>query len=205
MIPALLISLLAATPEPRTTGGAAAPAALPAGTNALYGFVGAPEVAVGYRQGFGVLELDGRASFNLFKVSFIGDVALKFPVYQRQGLRLAPLLSLGVEFNTGATYFDLTNFDFIGLRPRVGFLASYAFTETISGVAQLDLPVSVALTTRGFVVTPTVGVGAEFHLGGGFSLLLAGLVGFEATQEARNPTFYRAAWGARLGVGYRLF
>ena len=182
-----------------------APASLPAGTNALYGFVGAPELGVGYRQGFGVVEFEARGVFNLFEVSVIGEVGAKFAVLRRDKLRLAPTLALGLELNSGARYFDRFNFGFLGLRPRVGFNASYDFTDTISGIAQLEIPWSIPLTVQGFQVTPLVGAGAEFHLGGSFSLLVSAHVGFDATREPLGVTQYRPAWAGRLGVGYRLF
>ncbi len=210
MISTLLVMLLSgaddtALPTTRVTGGVLAPASLPAGTNALYGFVGAPEVGVGYRQGFGLVEFDARGVFNVFKVSVIGEAGVKFAAFSREKLRLAPTLALGLEFNSGTRYVAPTNFGFIGLRPRLGLNASYAFTDTISGIAQLEVPWAIALTVQGFQVTPLVGAGAEFHLGGGFSLLVSAHVGFDATKEPLGVTQYSPAWAARLGVGYRLF
>lgn len=213
MITTVLLTLIAGA-EPafpsesastRVTGGVMAPASLPAGTNALYGFVGAPEVGVGYRQGFGLIELEARGLFNLFEVSFIAEVGLKFGVLQLDKLRLAPTVALGLELNSGARYFDRFNFGFLGLRPRLGVNASYAFTDTISGIAQFELPMSFALTVQGFQVTPLLGAGAEFHLGGSFSLLVSGHLGFDATREPLGVTQLRPAWAARLGIGYRLF
>lgn len=206
MLSTMLVLLIAgAEGEPRVTGGVFAPASLPAGTNAIYGIVGAPDLGAGYRQGFGPVELDARATFNLFKVSALAEVGVKLAAYEKDGLRLAPLLALGLEFNSGATYFDRHNFAFIGLRPKLGLNASYAFTETISGIAQLEVPWSVALTVQGFQLTPLAGAGAEFHLGGGFSLALTGHFGMDATKEPLGVTQVRPAWAARLGVGYRLF
>ncbi len=213
MISTLLLTLIvaadpvAAVPSPeetRVTGGVMAPASLPAGTNALYGFVGAPELGVGYRPGFGLIELEARGLFNIFEVSVIAEAGLKFGVLQLDKFRLAPGIALGIEFNSGARYFDRSNFAFVGLRPRLSANASYAFTETISGIAQLDVPVSIAFS-QGFQVTPLLGAGAEFHLGGSFSLLVSGHIGFDATREPLGLTQYRAAWAARLGIGYRLF
>lgn len=182
-----------------------APAALPAGTNALYGFVGAPEVGVGYRQGFELIEFEARGLVNVLEVSALAEVGVKFGLRPSERVRLAPVLALGIEFNTGATYFDNANFGFVGLRPRLGLNASYAFSDTVSGVAQLEVPWSIALTVQGFQLTPLVGAGAEFHLGGSFSLLLSAHVGFDATKEPLGVTQYRPAWAARLGIGYRLF
>lgn len=198
-------TLPAENPTTRVTGGVFAPASLPAGTNALYGFVGAPEVGVGYRQGFGLVEFEARGLFNLLEVSAVAEVGVKFGVLQRDRLRLAPTLALGLELNSGARYFDRFNFGFFGLRPRVGFNASYAFTETVSGLAQLEIPWSIPLTVQGFQVTPLLGAGAEIHLGGSLSLLVSAHVGFDATREPLGVTQYRPAWAGRLGIGYRLF
>lgn len=207
---ALLTLMLAADPanavETRVTGGVMAPASLPAGTNALYGFVGAPDVGVGYRQGFGLIELEARGVFNIFEVSVIAEAGLKFGVLQRDKFKLAPVAALGLELNSGARYFDVSNFGFVGLRPRLGVNASYDFTETISGVAQFELPVSIAMTVAGFQVTPLFGAGAEFHLGSSLSLLVSAHLGFDATKGPVDfDPHYRVAWAGRLGIGYRLF
>ena len=213
MITTVLLTLIAGAeptlpaenPNMRVTGGVVAPASLPAGTNALYGFVGAPEVGVGYRQGFGLVEFEARGLFNIFQVSVIGEVGVKFGVLHREKLRLAPVLALGLELNSGARYFDRFNFGYLGLRPRVGLNASYDFTDTISGIAQLEIPWAIGLTVQGFQITPLIGAGAEFHLGGSFSLLVSAHVGFDATKEPLGVTQYRPAWAGRLGIGYRLF
>lgn len=201
----MLAVMIVAASEPRIPGGVTAPASLPAGTNALYGYVGVPDVAAGYRQGFGLVELDGRVGFNLLKVSFVGEVALKFAALTRDRFRLAPLVDLGVEFNSGAWYFYAHNFGYVGLRPKVGATATYQFSDIVTGIAQLEAPFSIALNVRGFQITPTVGVGAEFHLGQRFSLLVAGLIGFDATRTPADNTYYSVTWGARLGIGYRIF
>lgn len=185
-------------------GGVFAPASLPAGSNALYAFLGAPDVAVGYRQGFGAIELEARGTFNLFEVSAIAEVGLKLAVFERDRLKISPGLALGLEFDSGARYIDRFNFAFVGLRPRLSAAASYAFSPTISGLALFDLPVSIAFA-QGFQVTPLLGAGAEFHLGGAFSLLVSGHGGFDATREPLGVTQFRGAWAARLGIGYRLF
>ncbi len=207
---ALLTLMLAAEPatalETRVTGGVMAPASLPAGTNALYGFVGAPDVGVGYRQGFGLVEFEARGLFNIFEVSVLGEVGFKFGVFQADKLRLAPGIALGLELNSGARYIDPFNFGFLGLRPRLALNASYDFTQTISGIAQFELPVAIALTVSGFQVTPLLGAGAEFHLGSNLSLLVSAHLGFDATKGKDDvDPHYRVAWAGRLGIGYRLF
>jgi hypothetical protein len=211
MLTVLLMQLVVGAAETpfssaaRLTGGVVAPASLPAGTTALYGYVGAPEVGAGYRQGFGAVEFDARAAFNLFEVAAVVEAGVKIAALEVDRLRLAPTVSLGVKFDSGARYFDRANFAFIGLRPKVGLTASYAFTDTISGIAQLEIPWSIALTVQGFQVTPLAGAGAEFHLGGPLSLLLSAHVGFDATKEPLGVVQYRVAWAGRLGLGWRLF
>lgn len=215
MISTILLTLIAgaeptlsetfSAPSARVTGGVLAPASLPAGSNALYGFVGAPELGIGYRQGFGLIELEARGLFNLFEVSVTAEVGLKVGVLKLDRFRLAPTVALGLELNSGARYFDRLNFGYLGLRPRLGVNASYDFTDTISGVAQFEVPISIALTVQGFQVTPLLGAGAEFHLGGSLSLLVTGHAGFDVTQEPFGVAQARAAWAARLGIGYRLF
>jgi hypothetical protein len=138
-------------------------------------------------------------------VSTVLEVGGRWGIYQDAKLRLAPTLALGLELNAGATYFDRANFGFVGLRPRLGFVASYAFSETVSGVAQFDLPWAIGLTAQGFQVTPLVGAGAEVHLGGHWSLLVSAHIGFDATKEPLGVTQYGVAWAGRLGLGYRLF
>lgn len=216
MLSALLIVVLSQDPAPvvvsdappvstsRVTGGVFAPASLPAGSNAIYAFLGAPDVAAGYRQGFGAFELEARATFNLFEVSVIPEVGLKLAVFEQDKLKIAPGIALGFEFNAGARYIDRFNFAFVGLRPRLSAGASYQFSDTVSGVALFDLPVSISFS-QGFQVTPLLGAGAEFHLGGAFSLLVSAHGGFDATREPLGVTQYRGAWAARLGIGYRLF
>jgi len=188
----------------RTTGGVFAPASLPAGTNAIYGFLGAPDVGAGYRQGFGLTEFEARAAFNVFKVSALAEIGFKLAVYEEGRLKIAPGLALGLEFNSGTRYLAAANFAYVGLRPRGTLAASYVFTDTISGIALFELPVSIAFT-QGYQVTPLLGAGAEFHLGGGFSLLVSGHGGFDVSREPLGMPVTQGAWAARLGVGYRLF
>lgn len=190
--------------QQRTTGGVFAPASLPAGTNAVYGFLGAPDVGAGYRQGFGFTEVEARASFNVFKASAVAEVGLKLAAYESGRLKVAPGLALGLEFNSGTRYMVASNFAYVGLRPRASVTGSYALSDTISALAVLDVPVSISFS-QGFQTTPMLGAGAEFHLGGGISLMLSGHGGFDVSREPLGMPITQGAWAARLGVGYRLF
>lgn len=186
-------------------GAVVTPAMLPSGSSALYGFVGAPDVAVGYRQGFGVWELDARAAFNIFEVSATAELGFKFPAYRTEKLQLAPVAALGVKFNSGSRYFDAVNFRSIALRPKLGLYTTYAFSDIVSGLVQLEVPLAIALTAPGYQLTPLLGAGAEIHLGSNLSLLISAHVGFDVTREPYELPVTRAAWAARFGIGYRLF
>jgi hypothetical protein len=192
-------------PTTAGTGAVMTPAALPAGALAFAGVLGAPDVGALYRQGFSALELDAKAMFNYLELAFLAEGGVRLQVYDKDKLSLAPELAVGLKFDSGSHYFDRANFAFVGLRPRVAFHAVYRFTDTVSGIGSFDLPWSAALTVRGFQVSPTVGAGAEFHVGGRISVSAAARIGIDWTKEPLGVTQVRAAWGVVLGVGYRMF
>ena len=70
-----------------TFGGVLMPAVLPQGASSLYAWAGAPEVGAGYRQGFGGLELEGRARFDYLRVALTGELAARLPL-DRKSTRL---------------------------------------------------------------------------------------------------------------------
>src|SRR5688500_16424503 len=61
-------------------GGVLAPPSLPSGAAATYVYVGAPELAGGYRFGVGGLELEGRVTFNYVLVSLGFEALGKLPL-----------------------------------------------------------------------------------------------------------------------------
>jgi hypothetical protein len=199
----LLVLVLTETPTP--AGGVVAPAVLPAASNSVYGVVGAPELGAGYRQGFSVFEVEGRALFNLLELSGLVEGGLKLRVLERDELQLGVGAALGLQLNSGSKYFDVANFASVALRPRVSALVSYAFSPIITGVAQLEVPLSLSLTKLGTDFRPALGAGAEFLLGSSVSLLVLGELGIDAIKESIGVTQVRLAWGVRLGVGYRIF
>lgn len=214
LTPLFVAMLLAAEPEvaaptsappARVMGGVAAPAALPAGTLAVYGQVGAPEVGAGFRQGFSAFELEGRALFNIFEISALVEGAFKLPLVAKDRVAISLPVAVGLKLDSGSRYFDRANFGYVGLRPRVGAVVSYSFSDTIAGLAFIDVPLSLALNVRGAQFTPTIGAGGEFHIGGSISLLVSGHIGVDVTKEPLGVPQTRPAWGARLGVGYRIF
>lgn len=218
MLTTLLVSMLAAEPGGLTDagltaeaslapglGGTVAPAALGAGTIALYGYVGAPEVAVGYRQGFAPFEVEGRLVFNVFEVSALLEGGAKVPLLRRGRLLVAVGGMLGLKANSGATYYDLGNFASWALRPAILGLLSYELSEVVAAVARAEVPLAVSLDVRGVQFTPTLSLGGEAHLGQGVSLLVLGRLGLDAREGPSGWAQARVAWGVQLGVGYRVF
>jgi hypothetical protein len=209
MVTALVVSLLLATepgaPSEMRPGAVVAPAALPPGTLALYGLVGAPEVGAGYRQGIGGVELEAKALFNLFELSGLFEGGIKVPALRTERLTVAPGAAVGATLNSGSKYFDGGNFGHLGLRLRGSLNLSYAFSELLQGVAQLEMPLTIPLTVQGISFTTLLGAGAEFNVGGNVSVLGTAHLGVGVVKEPLGVPQTRAAWGIRLGVGYRLF
>src|SRR5688500_7108918 len=73
-------------------GSVLVPAALPSGASALYGYVGVPELAAGYRLGIGGLELDGRVKVNYLLLSIGFEAVAKLALLTGERFQLAPFL-----------------------------------------------------------------------------------------------------------------
>lgn len=189
----------------RRVGGVLAPAALPAGAMAVYGLLGAPEIGGGFRQGFQYFEIEARVMINYLLGAGVLEAGVKVPVYDKGMFQMAPTVALGIEGNSGTRYYDRANFSYVALRPRVGFITSVRFSDTIAGLVLFDLPWSVAVTTAGSHVVPTLGAGVEGHLGGNLSGFFMANVGLDAIKEPLGVVQYRPAWAVRLGLGFRLF
>ncbi len=174
----------------QVVGGAMAPAALPAGTMAFWGLLGAPDLGVGYRQGFSAFELEAKATFNYLELSAVFEAGVRVPVFRRNRLQVAPTAGVGLQFNSGSTYYDPANFASVALRPRLGAVASYELSDTVQALALVDVPWAISLNVV---------------LGNRFSLLTLGQLGFDVLKAPLGVTQARAAWAIRLGVGYRLF
>src|SRR5687768_3210949 len=78
--------------DPRSAFGAfAAPAALPPGSTAAYGFAGVPEIGAGFRQGLDGLELDTRLKFEWVSLALSLEALGKFPAWTSGPFQLAPV------------------------------------------------------------------------------------------------------------------
>ena len=182
-----------------------APAALSAGTLAFWGLLGAPDVGVGYRQGFATFELDAQATFNYLTLSTVFELGGRMPVYNRNRIQVAPFAALGLELNSGSTYFDRANFGSVALRPRIGGVASWLVSDTVQALVTAEIPLAISMNVIGTHFAPKLGAGAEFHLGGRLSVLALGEFGLDVLKAPLGETQVRPAWAVRLGFGYRVF
>jgi hypothetical protein len=190
----------------RESGAVVAPAALPGGSTALYGYAGAPEVGVGFRQGILGFELEARARFNWFQVSGALEVVGRRQVWERGPLALAPTLGLGLVLNSGATYLDEDNFSGVLLRLSPGLVASYGLTETVSAVGLVELPLDLGLSPTGDRrFQALAGGGAEVYVGSDLTLAALGQLGVESFKERGGASDTRLGWAVRAGLGVRLF
>ncbi len=186
-------------------GGAVAPAALPGGSMAFWGTIGAPEVAAGYRQGFSILEFEAIARFHYLELSATAEAGVRLAAWKSARTIVAPTFSLGLKLNSGARAFDPYNFGYVALRPRAGLVTSIAVSDVLQVLALVDVPWAIALNVQGFQVTPTVGAGVEFSLNQKLSLVGVGQLGVDLIKEPLGVVVPRLGWAVRLGVGYRLF
>jgi len=186
-------------------GAVGAPPALPAGANALYGFLGVPEVGAGYRQGFGRYEIEARARFNYLQLSVAAEFLTRYAVPRTGPLELAPFLGLGIVGNSGSTYFDTVNFPYVGFRAVGGLVAGYRLTETLCLLGELDVPFDRPLFSGGAKLAPVLGGGAELYLARDFSVLALGQLGVDVAKLPSGESVIRLGYAVRIGLGYRIF
>ncbi|QSQ14403.1 hypothetical protein [Myxococcus landrumensis] len=187
-------------------GAVIAPATLPGRTTALYGYAGAPELGVGFRQGLSQVELEARARFNWFQISAALELVGRLKVYEEGCVSMAPSLGLGVVFNSGSTYMDDQNFSGVLLRMSPGFVVDWRVAETVSILGLVDVPVDIGLSkSESRRVQALGGGGVEVYLGNGMSVLLAGQLGLEAFREREGLSDTRLGWSLKAGLGARLF
>ena len=187
-------------------GTMVAPAALPEGSSALYGYVGVPEMGAGYRQGISGFEFEGQARLDYFKLAGIFQVGVRKAVLREGPATFAPRLGLGLVLNSGSQYLDSDNFQGALVRLAPGLVVSWNVAETVAVVGLLDVPIDI-----GFSPTPEhrlqalTGGGAEIYLGSGITLLTAGQIGVENFKEPLKDSVTRVGYQVTLGIGTRLF
>ncbi|NTX01337.1 hypothetical protein [Myxococcus sp. CA040A] len=187
-------------------GAVIAPVTLPAGTTALYGYAGAPEIGVGFRQGISSFELEARARLNWFQLSAALELVGRLKVLERGSVSLAPTLGLGVVFNSGSTYMDDQNFSGVMLRLSPGLIAGWRVAETVTILGLVDLPLDIGISkSKSLRFQALGGGGVEVYLGNNVSVLIAGQLGTETFQERAGLSDTRLGWALKAGLGARLF
>jgi hypothetical protein len=212
LAPLLSYAQTASPSDPSRTdsdfGAAAVPVALPSGASSAYALLGAPELSVGYRSGFGPVEAEVRARGDFLRLSLALEALARVPLYSAPGLEVGPTLALGFVANTGATYFDGDNVGGTFLRLMPGVLAVSQLSETVALVGALEVPVDRPLRENGGARWAALaGGGAEVYAGEDLSFLALGQLGPEALTAAGlgGPTTVRLGWRVQLGLGLRIF
>lgn len=187
-------------------GAMLAPAVLPDGASAVAGWVGAPEVGATYRQGLTGWELGARARFDYLRLTTTVEAVGRWPLWSEGAWSVAPELGLGVTANPGNRYFDELNLRGWFLRVSPSLVATWRVVETVAAVGLVEVPYDIGLSPGGsWRVKPLAGVGAEVYLGEDLTLSLLGELGLESFKEVRGVPQSRLGYGARLGLGVRLF
>lgn len=210
---ALLSGLAAAEPVPGQAaeksdsfGAVVAPATLPRGSTAVYGYGGAQEIAAGFRQGLAVFEVEARARFNYFLIAFSAELVLRHTFYRSSAAELAPYLGAGFVYDAGARYFRSGNFEYSGIRALGGLIATYKIAETVRAVGELDVPMDFVLNpAHGYRFFPLAGGGAEVYLGPDITGLLMAQLGVDVLREPLGDPVFYLGYQFRIGLGFRLF
>ena len=120
---------------------------------------------------------------------------------------MAPLLGVGLAWDSGSRYFDTANFDYLlAVRPRAGLVTTVKLGDTARGIIEIDVPWAITLSPQqGSHFTPLAGGGAEIWLGGDMSALVLAQIGVDAIKEPGGVLQLRVGWQLKLGLGFRLF
>lgn len=187
-------------------GAVVAPAVLPDGASAMAGWAGVPEVGVAYRQGLTGWEFGARARFDYLRLTTTVEGVGRWPLWTSGAWAVAPELGLGVTANPGSRYFDEKNPRGWFLRVTPALVASWRVMETVAAVGLVEVPYDLGLAPGGtWRVKPLGGVGAEIYIGEDLTLSVLGQLGADVFKEVRGVTQSRLGYGARLGLGVRLF
>ena len=187
-------------------GAAVGPAVLPAGATAVYGYVGLPELATGFRQGFGRFELEVRTRVDYFRLSFAVEGVGKLLVMHSGGLEVAPYLGVGALANSGLMYLDPLNYPFLGVRLFAGGVVSLKLGESAQALGLLEVPFNLPIRSGGpFRVQPLIGAGIELALSEEFTGLLLGRIGADVIRPPNADAVARFGYEIRIGFGYRIF
>jgi len=132
---------------------------------ALYGYVGVPEMGLGFRQGISGFELEARARLDYFRLAGIFDGGVRRQVLVRGDLSLAAALSLGLVLNSGSEYLDEDNFPSAMVRISPGAVAGWRVAETVTMVGLVDQPIDLGLSPSGARRFQALAGGGLVHVG----------------------------------------
>jgi hypothetical protein len=187
-------------------GAAVAPSTLPEGAASAYVYGGVQELATGYRQGLGSVEIEARAKFNYFLISVAFEVLLKHTVTADEPIALAPFLGIGLVHDTGSRYITSVNFQHTGVRALAGLIGTHRLNDVTAVVAELDLPLDLAFSPpTGVWFAPLAGGGFELYLGSDVSALLMGQLGVTFAREPLGVPQWALGYQVKAGFGFRLF
>jgi hypothetical protein len=179
---------------------------LPAGSTSLYGFVGAPELGTGFRQGLGSVEFQAEATVNYLDLGLAAVGRVRFLAIDKPRWQLAPFAGLGIAWDSGSTYYDADNFQHTALRMDLGAVATRPVGETLSLLAQAEVTWDLFTTpVGGHRVQPLLGVGAEVALGGQISVFGLASVGVDWRKAPDAPLDTEVGYGLRFGFAVRMF
>jgi hypothetical protein len=197
-------SAAATDPSAEVMGAMLVPAALPSGASSIWVSLGAPELAVGYRHGFGVFEFGATAELDYLRLSVAGEVYGRVRAFEERWFTLAPSLGVGMSASTGATYYDADNFAAVSFRVNPGLVAIARLAETFSALVNFEAPMDFALTSDDRRVQVLGGLGGELYVGNDVSLSVLVQGGAEGST-GRGPMRWSPAFQVRFGLGLRLF
>ena len=187
-------------------GAVVSPAVLPGGGSSMWVSVGAPELAVGFRQGFGVLELGATARADYLRVGLTGELNARLLALEERWLKLVPNLAVGLTGDTGATYYDEDNVSAFSLRVHPGLLATASIFELFDLLFAFDVPMDFGFRGDHQRYKLLAGVGGELYVGNDISLMLMVQGGGEGFRNQDTGTMtWRPTVQARFGIGFRLF
>lgn len=214
-VPALVIApLLTAASETRSReadryesfGAVVAPATLPSGASALYGYAGVQDIAVGFRQGLSSFEFEARARVNYFLLTGSLELLLRHTIYRTPSTAVAPFLGVGGVYDTGSRYLRAGNFQYSGVRALGGVVATYRIAETVRAVGEIDVPLDIALNpSQGYRFSPLAGGGTEIYLGSDVSGLIMAQFGVDSIREPLGVAVVSFGYQVKVGLGFRLF
>lgn len=188
-------------------GAVVAPAVLPSAASSVYALVGAPDIQAGFRQGFsGGFELELRADLNYFEVGLAVEALAKLAVIRNARWQLAPMVGFALEYDTGARYYDAFNFQYFGLRPRVGGVSTVKIADFLQGIILLDIPDMFTVSpSQGWHFEPVAGGGFEVLLSDDLTAVLIGEIGLNTLKQPLGVAQSSVGYNVRLGLGWRLF